>query len=105
MTMLEQMDADWAAAENELPFEFTFNGKPCVGSQAPSMDGQVFVDAGIIPKSEFQLLVRKAQFLLVPPPVQNDEFVSRPAGIVYRVESINASPDGLGFTCRMVLRT
>jgi hypothetical protein len=103
MTMLQQFEADVAAVEPELPVTFTFNGKSYTGQRLPAIDAQEFVDAGILPKSDFDLLARRAIYVGVDAPVKNDEFTIE--GVRYRVDRLNSSQDGITVLYSLVLLT
>lgn len=103
MTMLEQFDADVKSAETDLPVDFVFRTKAYTGQRLPDVQSQELVDAGIIPKSDFDLLVRPSIFGLVPVPAKNDEIEIDE--VVYRVNVVTKSQDGITILYALVLRT
>lgn len=101
--MLEQFEADVAGAESDLPVSFTFEGKQYVGQKFPRNESQAMVDAGFIPRSDIDLLVRRSQFGPEGEPIKDSEITV--SGKDYRVDKFTDYQDGICLLLSLVLLT
>ena len=94
MTLLEQMEADIAGTETDLPLTFSFGGADYIGQRDQSRISNPMEGPGFLPGAEFNLSVRVSVFVTLP--VVNDQITI--AGVLYFVASIDISPDNLLYT-------